>query len=43
MTDKLTDSARDEALAPLIANGWTLAEGRDAIRKTFRFRDFAAD
>lgn len=31
------------ALAPLFATGWTLAEdGREAIRKTFVFRDFNA-
>lgn len=29
-------------LAPLLANGWAMAEGRAAITKTFRFRDFNA-
>lgn len=29
-------------LAPLLANGWALAEGREALVKTFRFRDFNA-
>lgn len=28
------------ALEPLIAAGWTLEAGRDALRKTFVFRDF---
>lgn len=40
MTAKLED--RDAALAPLLANGWTMVEGRDAIAKTFRFKDFNA-
>ncbi len=29
-------------LAPLLATGWAMAEGREAIVKTFRFRDFNA-
>lgn len=28
------------ALDPLLANGWTPVEGRDAIAKTFVFRNF---
>lgn len=40
MADKLTGAARDEALAALTASGWELIEGRDAIRKTFKFRSF---
>jgi len=39
---RLTDAARDDALAPLLAAGWTLTEGRDAITRTFRFADFSA-
>ena len=31
---------RDAALAPLLAAGWVLPEGRDALEKTFRFADF---
>ena len=27
-------------LAPLLDNGWLMAEGRDAITKTFEFADF---
>jgi 4a-hydroxytetrahydrobiopterin dehydratase len=42
MSDKLTDADRDTALAPLLATGWALAEGRDAIAKTFTFSDFNA-
>jgi 4a-hydroxytetrahydrobiopterin dehydratase len=40
MTEKLTGAARREALAAL--DGWSEAEGRDAIRKEFRFADFNA-
>jgi 4a-hydroxytetrahydrobiopterin dehydratase len=36
---KLTGSARSEALASL--PGWSEAEGRDAIRKEFKFRNFS--
>jgi 4a-hydroxytetrahydrobiopterin dehydratase len=28
------------ALAPLLANGWALAPDRDALTKTFTFRNF---
>ena len=37
---KLEGDARTEALAPLLANGWTTDEGRDAIIKTFEFGNF---
>lgn len=40
MTEKLTGTARQAALARL--DGWTEVEGRDAIRKDFRFADFNA-
>lgn len=40
MADKLTDEARRSAIASL--PGWSLANGRDAIQKTFRFPDFNA-
>ncbi|SMX30727.1 4a-hydroxytetrahydrobiopterin dehydratase [Actibacterium lipolyticum] len=40
MTEKLTGTARDAALAPLLENGWNMAEGRDAIAKTFAFANF---
>ncbi|MBT0957339.1 4a-hydroxytetrahydrobiopterin dehydratase [Alphaproteobacteria bacterium KMM 3653] len=39
MATKLTD---DSALAPLFAAGWTRQEGRDAITKTFKFKNFNA-
>jgi 4a-hydroxytetrahydrobiopterin dehydratase len=37
MADKLTDRA---ALDPLLATGWSMVEGRDAIAKRFVFRNF---
>lgn len=40
MGDRLEGKARQEALTGL--SGWALVEGRDAIRKTFRFKDFNA-
>lgn len=40
MTEKLTPDARAAALHPLMAKGWTLVEGRDAIAKTFVFANF---
>jgi 4a-hydroxytetrahydrobiopterin dehydratase len=36
MTERLTDAERDA----LIARGWTMVEGRDAIHKTFVFKNF---
>ena len=38
MGDRLTDQARAEALATL--PGWAMVEGREAIRRSFRFKDF---
>ena len=38
MAQKLTADARKSALAKLA--GWSEVEGRDAISKTFTFRDF---
>lgn len=40
MPAKLTGAARDASLAGL--SGWTMVDGRDAIAKTFRFKDFNA-
>ncbi|TCP40593.1 4a-hydroxytetrahydrobiopterin dehydratase [Rhodovulum marinum] len=42
MTAKLTDAERKADLAPLLANGWTKTKGRDAIEKTYEFKDFVA-
>lgn len=38
MANKLQGAARDEALDAL--TGWSLVEGRDAISKTFTFKNF---
>ena len=38
MTNRLTGAARADALASL--DGWSEVDGRDAISKTFQFRDF---
>jgi len=40
MSPKLSDSDRKEVLEPLLALGWTLVNGRDAIYKEFLFKDF---
>ncbi|WP_299787738.1 4a-hydroxytetrahydrobiopterin dehydratase [uncultured Marivita sp.] len=40
MTEKLSDTARKTVLEPLLKDGWTLDEDRDAISKTFKFDDF---
>ena len=36
MTEKLSDDSR----AALLANGWEMVEGREAIHKTFVFANF---
>jgi 4a-hydroxytetrahydrobiopterin dehydratase len=38
MAEKLSDAARTAALAGL--SGWALVDGRDAITKTFTFKNF---
>lgn len=40
MTEKLSTEERDTALAPLLASGWSLSKQRDAIEKTYQFRNF---
>ncbi len=40
MAEVLSDSARPEMLAPLLEAGWTVVEGRDAIARCYRFRNF---
>ncbi len=42
MAQKLTEDERDRDLAPLYATGWETVSGRDAIKKTFKFKDFGA-
>ena len=39
MAEKLDPAAR--AALPATLPGWTLAENRDAIRRSFRFKDFS--
>ena len=40
MTEQLSDETRGPPLDPLMASGWALVEGRDAIHKSFVFEDF---
>jgi len=40
MTDTLTPAQRTQHLAPLLENGWQMAANRDAIEKTFTFKNF---
>lgn len=40
MTDKLTGAERDAQIGPLLANGWAMTDERDAIHKTYVFRNF---
>lgn len=37
---KLSDAERKQLLEPLLAKGWSLVNGRDAIYKEFLFKDF---
>ncbi|MFT4742342.1 MAG: 4a-hydroxytetrahydrobiopterin dehydratase [Yoonia sp.] len=37
---KLTDTQRRDLIDPLLANGWAMVDGRDAIHKTYIFRNF---
>ncbi len=41
MTEKLSNETRGPLLNPLLENGWSMVEGRDAITKLFKFNDFA--
>ncbi|WP_420005018.1 4a-hydroxytetrahydrobiopterin dehydratase [Arenibacterium sp. LLYu02] len=41
MTEKLSEETRGPLLEPLFATGWEMVgDGRDAIRKTFTFKNF---
>ncbi len=40
MPDRLTEADRTAALQELSATGWTLAEDREALVKTYRFANF---
>ena len=37
---KLTDNERKVHVVPLLENGWSMVNGRDAIQKEFSFKDF---
>jgi 4a-hydroxytetrahydrobiopterin dehydratase len=41
MSEKLFDDTRDILLNQLFATGWSMVEGRDAIEKHFKFKNFA--
>ena len=40
MSEKLSEETRGPLLDPLLQNGWSMVEGRDAIAKTFKFDSF---
>lgn len=40
MSEKLSAETRGPLLEPLFATGWDMVDGRDAIRKQFKFDDF---
>lgn len=40
MAERLTEPQRKDLLEPLLVAGWQMADGRDAIRKTFSFANF---
>ena len=40
MTEKLSQDARETEFTALIEAGWVLAEDRDAISKTYKFKNF---
>ena len=40
MTERLSDTARETMLAPLLETGWALDQSRDAIFKEFQFKNF---
>lgn len=40
MTEKLSETARDTTLQPLLDSGWSLDESRDAMKKSYEFSDF---
>ncbi|MGL4311851.1 MAG: 4a-hydroxytetrahydrobiopterin dehydratase [Paracoccaceae bacterium] len=41
MADLLTNAEREASLPPLGETGWLAVEGRDAIRKILKFRNFS--
>ncbi len=41
MNSLLSKEERADVLEPLLANGWSIVTGRDAIEKHFKFKNFA--
>ena len=41
MSERLSETARKTTLDPLLETGWVLDKARDAIKKEFKFKDFA--
>ena len=41
MSERLSEETRGPLLEPLFKSGWSMVDGRDAIAKTFVFKDFA--
>ena len=40
MSELLSEEGRHLLLSPLLENGWAMAEGRDALIKTYEFDSF---
>jgi 4a-hydroxytetrahydrobiopterin dehydratase len=40
MTERLSEETRGPLLGPLLENGWSMVDDRDAIAKTFTFSNF---
>ena len=40
MTTALTPQERTDLIDPLLAAGWAMTDGRDALHKTYKFRSF---
>lgn len=40
MTEKLDEAGRSEQIEPLLGQGWSMVDGRDAIEKTYEFKNF---
>lgn len=40
MAERLTEAQRAELVAPLLAAGWKMVDGRDAIARTYTFANF---
>jgi 4a-hydroxytetrahydrobiopterin dehydratase len=40
MTEKLSEETRGPLLEPLLNTGWQMVEGRDALCKSFKFKNF---